>query len=170
MLPQLLRMNTGALSPPGDGRGEADLLRRVGEVACLVLCRGGRADTGGHQRDTVHPAEQEIRVEPSALFLFNNELSNHKIIGMIFETQSTQRTNPMKERFQEEAKASSQSCGLAQGLPLHTVFFFAQPLCAVPWHLLKKLCVLNNTLRTLCLQHCSVSSVFSVLKKIPTYL
>ena len=83
---------------------------------------------------------------------------------MIFETQSTQspqRTTALNERFQEEAKASSQRAD--------AVFFDAQPLCAVPQAPLDRLCVLSNTLCTLCSQHGSVPSVSSVLKKLPTY-
>ena len=72
---------------------------------------------------------------------------------MIFETQSTQslqRITPLNERFQEEAKASSQSCGLARGLPLHDVIVVAQPLCAVPQAPLEGLLFISTTLRPQC--------------------
>ena len=82
---------------------------------------------------------------------------------MFFETQrtrSTQRIKPLKERFQEEAKASSQRA---------TAMVFRHTTLSVQCrrHLLIKLCVLNNTQRTLCSQCYSASSVSSVLKIVP---
>ena len=56
---------------------------------------------------------------------------------MIFETQRTQsaqRTNPLKERFQEEAKASAQSANAVRQPPSvgadSVAAYHAQPLCS----------------------------------------
>ena len=78
---------------------------------------------------------------------------------MIFETQSTQspqRTTPLNERFQEEAKASSQRAD--------AVFFDAQPLCAVPQAPLDRLCVLSNTLYSVFTARLCALSVLCVEK------